>query len=94
MLARLFAWLGRLIDPPVFVVEIEEGAARASKGSPAPGFLGDCSDVAKTFEIHSGRIYTHRNGGALQLRFSPEIPEESRQRFRNVLGFHGNRIKA
>jgi hypothetical protein len=92
--ARFFSWLGRLIDPPVFVVEFEDGAARASKGSPSPGFLSDCSDVAKTFEIRSGRIYAHRNGAALQLRFSPEIPEESHQRFRNVLGFHGNRIKA
>ena len=94
MLARFFSWLGRLIDPPLFVVEIEEGVARASKGSPSPGFLSDCSDVAKTFEIKRGRLFGHRSGGGISLRFSPEIPEDSHQRFRNVLGFHGNRIKS
>jgi hypothetical protein len=79
-----------MFDPPVFVVAIEEGRARVEKGVPSQAFLNDCGEIARSFGIQSGFIYGCRGGG---LRFSSDIPDESHQRFRNVLGFHGGRMK-
>jgi hypothetical protein len=90
----IFEFLRRLLDPPAFVVQFENGEARARKGALPAAFLHDCTDVASAFGILAGRIYGHQGPRGLRLEFSSGIPAESHQRFRNVFGLYRGRIKS
>ncbi len=88
-----FRWLRSLISPPVFIVSLHDGHATAEKGNLSVAFLADCSDLAMKRGIRSGRLYGIWKSGAVSLEFSPEIPDEHHQVFRNVWGLHRRRHK-
>lgn len=81
-------WLMRLANPPVFVITITDGVARLAKGKAAPSWIDDCCAVAADFGIQSGHVEGVRGLRSVGLRFSPDIPAVSHQRFRNVLAVH------
>jgi hypothetical protein len=91
---RVVGALSATFGGTVFEVEIHGGSARLVRGS-APGTLvGDFSDVAEAFEIREGTIRAVRKGDGLTLAFSPGIPVDAHQRFRNILGVHQHRISS
>lgn len=68
----------------VFIIELRNRAARCQRGTPTPGFVQACTEVARLQRIDRGRITGVRTGAGIQLRFSNEIPDRARQAFRNV----------
>lgn len=89
----LAAALWRLIVRPLFVIDVRDGAARLRRGEPPPALLVEFSDVARDLGVSSGTIYGVRARHGLTLEFSPDIPTNAHQRFRNVLAVHRHRIK-
>lgn len=89
----LLRWFRRLLNPPVFVVLLHDGHATAEKGNLSVAFLTECSDLAKKRGIQEGRVYGVWKADAVSLEFSPEIPEDQHQVFRNVWGLHRRRHK-
>lgn len=73
---------------PEFVVRIKDGSARRASGNVRQGFVSDCSDIARQFEIQAGEVFGERSVNGVELRFDPAIPEKSHQRFRNAWSFH------
>jgi Protein of unknown function (DUF3634) len=88
MLRALTHWLQRLANPPLCSLEFVPEGVRCRRGSPPPSFVTDCGDVARELGIARGHLDVVGSEGRLQLRFSPELPARSHQRFRNVLGVH------
>lgn len=84
-LARRAAyWLVRLARPPVFVVTFRAGRATAANGAPPAEWLADCGAIAAEFGVERGHVDAVRAPHGLALRFSPDVPAASHQRFRNV----------
>ena len=88
MFVRFRSLLLRLANPPLCTLEFTPTGVRCRRGTPPPAFVNDCGDVAREFELTNGWLDVIGSAGRLQLRFSPELPEYSHQRFRNVLGVH------
>lgn len=86
MLRRAGYWIRRLANPPSLVIRIDNGSARPTKGTPPPGFVAACNDVARDFGINSGYVEVVPRMHGATLRFSPDICQDSHQRFRNVWG--------
>ncbi len=86
-------WLGRLFKPPIFVVSLENAHATALKGNLSVEFLADCADLASKRGISEGRLMGVWKSGSVVLEFSPEIPEEHHQVFRNLWGLYRRRHK-
>jgi hypothetical protein len=85
-LPALGYWLQRLAMPPEFVVAFTPHGPQCRRGRVPTGWLADCAAVAHDFGIVAGNVDAVRVAGGLRLRFSPEIPREAHQRFRNVFG--------
>lgn len=81
-------WLVRLARPPIFSVRIRRGIVQPSKGLVPPGVLNDFRAVVQDFGIDAGYVDCVASFGRVLARFSPEVPDSSHQRFRNVLGAH------
>ncbi len=77
-----FRWLGRLINPPDFEIEVRDGNVRLLSGKVTSEFLNECQDICRNDGILSGGILGREGGG--RLEFYGEIPVPSRQRFLNV----------
>lgn len=88
-----FSWLARLVRRPVFIVHLHDGHATAEKGNLSLAFLADCVDLAAKRGISRGRLFGVWKGDGVSLEFSPDIPEEHHQVFRNVWGLHRRRHK-
>jgi hypothetical protein len=86
--ANPFYWLKRLAVPPVFVIELEGGRARLTKGMATALWTSDCAEIAAEFGIAHGYVEGVRTPWGLGLRFSPDVPKECHQRFRNVFATH------
>lgn len=85
IVAALIRVFGRRASA-VFRVAIRDGRAELVAG-PAPGnFVEACSDVARRSHLARGEVYGVPDGDAVRLRFSGPIPEDDRQRFRNLWG--------
>jgi hypothetical protein len=69
---------------PVFVVLIRNGTARVSRGKVPRAFLAEVSDECRRSGLSNGVVKGVRRGPRLSLAFSRSIPEECRQRLRNV----------
>ncbi|MGM0677705.1 DUF3634 family protein [Ectothiorhodospira marina] len=78
--AGLLLWHARA----AFVVQLKNGATQVKRGTPPPGFVRGCGDVARMYGLKQGRISGIRTGQGIQLRFSRDIPEHTHQPFRNV----------
>lgn len=68
----------------VFVVQLQQRTASCRRGTPPPGFVPACTDVARMHRVDRGRITGVRTGAGIELRFSSEIPAHAHQAFRNV----------
>ena len=88
----LFPWILRLLNPPIFIVRLHDGHATPEKGHLAVRFLAECASLAKKRGVE-GRFYGVWRNGAISLDFSPEIPRDHHQVFRNVWGVHRGRHK-
>ena len=86
MLRHLGYHLHRLARPALLAIRFAGGTTKAERGKVHAALLGDCADVAAVFAIVRGRVEAVRGLRGLSLRFSPEIPAASHQRFRNVFG--------
>ena len=92
LLRRTLRSLRRHLAPPLFVIDIDRGTARARSGEVPPGLLSGISDVCRDLQLERGRIYGIRRPQGITLGFSPEIPEHAHQRLRNVLATQRARI--
>ena len=72
----------------VFELRIQDGSARRVSGSVRQGFVADCSDIAETFGIRSGRIFGERRANGVEIEFDSNVPSNSHQRFRNAWSYH------
>ncbi len=88
MLGNAFHWLQRRANPPLFVVTIHGGTAQCTKGEAPPLWIADIAAIADDLGIEQGRIDGVRTWRGVELRFSPDLPAISHQRFRNTFGVH------
>jgi hypothetical protein len=88
----LFPWLLRLLKPPIFVVHLRDGHATPKKGHLSVAFLAECASLSKKRGV-DGHLYGVWKNKAISIEFSPDIPDEHRQVFRNVWGVHRARHK-
>lgn len=88
MLASAFYWLQRAVNPPLFAIDFARGEPRIVKGLVPAAWLADCAVLAAQFGIHRGRVDGVRTWRGVELRFSPDLPAASHQRFRNTFGVH------
>lgn len=93
LLGNAFYWLVRLANPPAFALAFHSCGVRCTRGNLRGNWLEDCRDVAAQFGIVRGHVDGRVRDGRLVLRFSPDIPRASHQRFTNVLAvrFHAGR---
>ena len=91
MLDSAFTWLRRLANPPLFVITLAGGTARLAHGKATAAWLADCTAIAAEFGLSSGSVESVRTWRGIALRFSADVPEASRQRFRNVFALHRSR---
>ena len=91
MLTRACYWLSRAVNPPLFAVVVSGGVARLATGTATAAWVADCTAIARDFGIDRGRIEGVRTWRGIGLRFSPDVPVASRQRFRNVFALHRSR---
>jgi hypothetical protein len=88
MLHEFLFRLQTLAAPPLWTITFGRHGARCTRGRVAAGWLADCQDLASHFDLTHGRVDGVRRGRAIALRFSPDVPAASHQRFRNVFGTH------
>jgi hypothetical protein len=79
------AWRGQY----VFVVRIERGVPRLSRGRVTPAFLQRLGEVCAEAGIERGWVGGARRGKQIALHFSRSIPPGIRQRLRNQWPLHG-----
>ena len=84
MLRRALFWLDRCVRPAAFSVAFGPGRVRPARGRVPAGFLHDCAAIAAEFGIARGRVDALHTWRGPALRFSPDVPASSHQRFRNV----------
>lgn len=87
-MSGMFEGVKAFFKRPVFVVQIKDGEARRAVGKVRQGFVSDCSDIARQFEIECGKVYGERKANGVEVGFGPEIPERARQRFGNAWSYH------
>ena len=69
-----------------FVIKITKSKAIVLKGTPPKKFIAECNIMARKKNT-PGYIYGVGNIHGLALKFSPNIAEETAQRFRNIFPF-------
>ncbi|CAN5829704.1 hypothetical protein BH24CHL6_BH24CHL6_00750 [soil metagenome] len=92
LLKRTADSLRRHLAPPLFVIEIRDGKARARRGPVPSGLVSAMSDVARDLDLRRGMVCGVRRTQGLSLAFSDDIPEQAHQRLRNVLATQRQRI--
>lgn len=88
MMNSIFKKIGELFSPSIFEISIKDGKAILAKGNVLMEFVQDCSDIANQNKLSEGAITGVKGKYGIELRFSDNIPEPVRQRFRNVWGYH------
>ena len=84
----------RLLNPPIFAIELRDGPAVVRSGEPPAGLVAEFSSTARDLDLVRGTIYARRASHGLTIDFSSDIPDNVHQRFRNVFGLYRQRIKA
>lgn len=67
-----------------FLVQINGGQLRVTKGKVAAEFLDNVREVCGEYQITSGWIGGVQRGKAIALKFSSNIPPPCQQRLRNL----------
>ncbi len=83
LIQRLRFWL----SPPAFTVELDADGARLVQGRLPDRVVAEFAEVARLAHLTAGTIYGIAHGDNTTLEFSPNIPHNHRQRFRNAWGF-------
>jgi len=91
VIGAAFHWLRRLANPPLFVITLSGGTAQLVQGVATEAWVADCAAIAAEFGIARGCVEGVRTWRGVELRFSPDVPAASRQRFRNVFALHRSR---
>ncbi|MCK4806260.1 MAG: DUF3634 family protein [Candidatus Aegiribacteria sp.] len=86
---KLLRILFRKLFPPLFTIRIKNGKVFVENGKLTSSFLGDCTDIARKNGISSGWIWGYSSPGGARMKFSSEISNGNKQRFRNAAGVHG-----
>jgi hypothetical protein len=81
---KFFNFLGRLFNPPAFIILLKNREAFDKKGNVSSQFISECTEIAKSENILEGKIYGMAKEYGIGLVFSNDIPKSSHQRFRNV----------
>lgn len=80
----LWNYFRRVFNHHEFVIEIQNGTARALKGKVMSRMLHEFSDLASRSGISKGSVSGERGPGIVRLTFSKEIPSSVHQQFRNI----------
>ncbi|HEX2746765.1 MAG TPA: DUF3634 family protein [Verrucomicrobiales bacterium] len=80
----LWNYFRRVFNNHEFIVEFQNGTARATKGKIMSRMLHEFSDLASRSGISKGSICGERGPGIVRLTFSKEIPASVHQQFRNI----------
>lgn len=72
-----------LSTAPVVII-IHDEKALLLRGRVSPSILASFTDIAKKFGISEAVISVRKSGGSTLLRFSGDVPDTARQRFRNI----------
>ena len=83
-MGALLSYLRRVFGSDEFIIELRDGAARATKGKLLDRMLREFSECARKQGIQSGTICGERGPGIVRLEFSKEIPPSTHQQFRNI----------
>src|SRR5262245_2668419 len=73
----------------VFVVRIQAGEARVSRGKITPAFVQHISEACARNGVARGWVGGVQRGRRIVLSFSRGIPEPCRQQLRNLWALHG-----
>lgn len=85
VLAVVFALLRSALTPRFqFMIQINAGQARVTKGKVPAEFLDHARDVCLEFGVSAGWIGGVKRGKAIALKFSRHFPPACQQRLRNV----------
>ena len=88
IVAGLLAIVWAVLRPSyVFLIRIDNGAAKLAKGRVAPEFLSHVGDICAERGITRGWIGGIGRGRGVRLVFSHSIPSHCRQQLRNVWAF-------
>lgn len=87
VVATLLAIELGFIAPPTasVLIEVKHGNVRLARGSLSPRALDHVADVLRDASVSDGFVAI---GAGRRLSFSRQIPEDARQRLRNVLLNH------
>jgi len=80
--------LGVVWPRTAFLIEIADGEARLRKGKISHRLVEELSSIVAESKIARGEIRGIDQVGRSSIRFSREIPEAFRQRFRNLWSIH------
>jgi hypothetical protein len=78
----------RAAAAPEFEIRIDERGVSVKRGKISGRFVGECQAICRDWGITTGTVKGVRTRDGVVLRFSPEVPPEHHQRFRNAWGIH------
>jgi len=87
VLVLLFGWAAW--PRRLFVVRIQGGQARVTRGKVTPSFLQEIRDACRRHGIQSGRVHGTVQDSRIVLGFSGGLSPEFRQQLRNLWQIHG-----
>ena len=68
------SFIKNILSRPAFVIVIEHGQAKISKGKVTKHFLVDINVLTKQHQILSGKIIGRDSGKGVTLEFTDEFP--------------------
>ena len=88
MLGNLFKSLKMLFNPPEFIIKVKGGKAEIITGKLPKKFLDEVLELCQKNLIGYTKIYGINSKEGVRLQFSESIPENIRQRIRNLYGIY------
>jgi hypothetical protein len=85
VLAVIFVLLQTALAPRFqFMIQINGGELRVTKGKVPADFLDHVREVCREFDINAGWVGGVKRGKGIALKFSRDVPPPCQQRLRNV----------
>jgi len=88
MFTKLRKMISAALDDSRFVVQIENGDVRVTKGKVPDSFLREVRDFSKEEKLTSGILRGKRQDTFIRLVFSADIPAFLHQKLRNIWHAH------
>ncbi|MCS4502527.1 DUF3634 family protein [Arhodomonas aquaeolei] len=73
-----------MLGKTLYTITFEPDGPVVTRGTPPPGFLSGCRDIARLYGVQAGQVRCVRTAAGHRLRFSSNVPERCRQPLRNV----------